>query len=256
MTTVIEARDVSTWLGDVQILHSVDLHITAGEVVALLGGNGSGKTTLLRTLLNLVPHQEGTVELFGTPLEKFRAWTRIGYVPQRGRLQVQNATVDEVVMLGRLSRRRPFTPHGRADREAVAAALARVNLTGFGSRAMAHLSGGQQQRALIARALAAHADLLVLDEPFSALDVRTQASLARLLAHLNAEGLTILVVLHELGPMEPLLERSVVLQAGSVVHDGPLAGAPSPEHTHHHEAAPGRALLEPELHAPSAEQED
>ncbi len=91
---------------------------------------------------------------------------------------------------------------------------------------MAHLSGGQQQRALIARALAGNADLLILDEPFAALDLRTQTSLAQLLGRLHSEGLTILTVLHELGAMEPLLQRSVVLQLGRVIHDGPLASGP------------------------------
>lgn len=223
---VISARGIDTWLGDQQILFGVDLDVGAGEVVALLGGNGSGKTTLLRTLLGLIPHQSGVVELFGRPLARFRDWSRIGYVPQRGRLQVANATVDEVVMLGRLARRRPFHLPGSADRAACDEALARVGLTGLGRRPMSQLSGGQQQRALIARALAGRADLLVLDEPFAALDVRTQTSLARLLGRLHEQGLTILIVLHELGAMEPLLERSVVLQLGRVIHDGPLASGP------------------------------
>lgn len=225
--SVIHASQVDTWLGDQQILFGIDLEVAAGEVVALLGGNGSGKTTLLRTLLGLVAPQSGDIELFGRPLERFRDWSRIGYVPQRGRLQVSNATVDEVVMLGRLSRRRLFRLAGPADRAACDKALERVGLAGFGRRPMSQLSGGQQQRALIARALAGQADLLVLDEPLAALDVRTQTSLARLLGGLHADGLTIVVVLHELGAMEPLLTRSVVLQLGRVIHDGPLASGPA-----------------------------
>ena len=205
-------------------LFGIDLDVAAGGVVALLGGNGSGKTTLLRTLLGLVPHQSGTIELFGRELARFHDWSRIGYVPQRGRLQVSGATVDEVVMLGRLARRKLFRLPGRADREACDKALQRVGLAGFGRRTMSQLSGGQQQRAMIARALAGQADLLVLDEPLAALDVRTQTSLARLLGRLHADGLTILVVLHELGAMEPLLTRSVV-QLGRVIHDGPLVSA-------------------------------
>lgn len=244
---VISARGVDTWLGDQQILFGIDLDVATGEVVALLGGNGSGKTTLLRTLLGLIPHQSGQIELFGQPAARFRDWSRIGYVPQRGRLQVANATVDEVVMLGRLARRRLFRLPGSTDRAACDEAVERVGLTGLGPRPMSQLSGGQQQRALIARALAGRADLLVLDEPFAALDVRTQTSLARLLGRLHQQGLTILVVLHELGAMEPLLERSVVLQLGRVIHDGPLASGPPLDGCHTPDCTDVGRTLEPQL---------
>lgn len=229
---VLHARGVDTWLDDDQVLHDINLDLAPGEVVALLGGNGSGKTTLLRTLLGLVPHQAGEIDLFGRPLAHFHDWSRVGYVPQRGRLQVPNATVEEVVMLGRLAQRRLFGLPGGADRKATSRALERVGLGGLGGRPMAQLSGGQQQRALIARALASDSDLLVLDEPFAALDVRTQASLAQLLGRLNADGLTILVVLHELGAMESLLQRSIVLQLGRVIHDGPLRSGPPMDDCH------------------------
>jgi len=218
---VVRVQNVSTWLGDRQVLRKVNLTVDGGEVVALLGGNGSGKTTLLRTLLGLIPHQQGSVTLFGRPIGCFRDWARVGYVPQRGRLQVPNATVHEVVQLGRLARRRWFELPNAADREAVAEALHQVGLAGFDARPMTWLSGGQQQRVLIARALAGQADLLVLDEPLAALDVQAQTDIAHLLGRLHGHGLTILVVLHELGAMRELLQRSVVLQAGRVVHDGP-----------------------------------
>lgn len=248
---VIDAEGVNTWLGDQHVLHDINLRVAAGEVVALLGGNGSGKTTLLRTLLGLVPHQSGTIELFGTPLASFRDWSRIGYVPQRGRLQVPNATVNEVVTLGRLAHRRLFLLPGGADRAAVAEALGRVGLEGLGGRPITQLSGGQQQRALIARALAGEADLLVLDEPFAALDLRTQTSLARLLGRLHDEaGLTVIVVLHELGAMEPMIKRSVVLQLGAVIHDGPLASGPPLDDCHHLPTPSAGVMLEPQLASP------
>lgn len=252
-TLVIHAQGVDTWLGDQQILHHIDLDVSAGEVVALLGGNGSGKTTLLRTLLGLIPHQSGTIELFGQPVERFRDWARIGYVPQRGRLHVPNATVEEVVMLGRLSHRGLFGLPSASDREAVTRALQRVGLQGLGRRPITHLSGGQQQRALIARALAGEADLLFLDEPLAALDLRTQTSLARLLGRLHDEGLTILVVLHELGAMAPLLERSVVLQLGRVIHDGPLAPGPAQDDCRSLDEPSSATLLEPQLTPPPRE---
>ncbi len=224
--TIIKAKSVDTWLGDHQILFNVSMKVNRGEVVALLGGNGSGKTTLLRTLLGLIPHQGGSVELFDTQLANFRNWSRIGYVPQRARLSIPNATVNEIVMLGRLSQRHWFLPPSRQDKLATRQALARVGLEGMGNRTISQLSGGQQQRALIARALASQADLLILDEPLAALDVATQVALAKLLSELNRQGLTILTVLHELGAMEKLLTRCVVLQLGRLVHDGPLLAGP------------------------------
>lgn len=226
VTPVLRAEAVNTWLDDTHVLHDVSLTIDPGEVVALLGGNGSGKTTLLRTLLGLVPHASGEISLFGTPLSGFREWPRVGYVPQRTRLQVPSATVKEIVMLGRLSRRSLFRPSTQRDEKAVSQALERVGMSGSEAHPMAHLSGGQQQRVLIARALVGHADLLILDEPLAALDVRTQVSLARLLGQLHDQGVTILTVLHELGAMESMLTRGVVLQNGRIIHDGPLRSGP------------------------------
>ena len=94
--------------------------VGSGELTALMGGNGSGKTTLVRALLGLIPHQRGTITLFGTPLESFRDWHRVGYVPQRGAVVIKQATVREVVSSGRLAHRPLFRPaqsaRSRADR--------------------------------------------------------------------------------------------------------------------------------------------
>lgn len=227
---IIHATGVDVYLGEHQILHGVDLDVSAGDVVALLGGNGSGKTTLVRTLLGLVPHAAGEITLFGTDLSHFHDWSRIGYVPQRGSLQTPSATVSEIVLLGRLSRHQWLGLPNKKDKQAVSDALERVGLGGYENRAISRLSGGQQQRALIARALAGHSDLLILDEPLAALDIRTQTELAHLLGDLNRQGLTILTVLHELGAMEPLLQRSVVLQLGKVIYDGQLVSGTGYEH--------------------------
>lgn len=241
LNPVLTAEHVDTWLDDSQILYDISLAIQQGEVVALLGGNGSGKTTLLRTLLGLVPHSSGEIEFFGTPLHKFRDWPRIGYVPQRTRLQVPAATVKEILLLGRLSRRSLFRPANHADEQAISQALERVGMPGVQSQPMAHLSGGQQQRVLIARALVGQADFLILDEPLAALDVRTQHSLARLLGGLHDQGVTILTVLHELGAMEQILTRGIVLQNGRIIHDGPLRSGPPTDDC----ATVDQQLLEP-----------
>ena len=219
------------------VLHRVDLSVSAGEVVAILGPNGAGKSTLVRALLGLTPLAGGTVHLFGTPLREFAEWGRIGYVPQRvGASSGVPATVREVVAAGRLSRQRRFRRTSAADRAATEAAIETVGLAGLSSHSVSTLSGGQQQRVLIARALAAEPELLVLDEPTSGVDVDNQQALAGALQVLVQRNITVLCVAHELGPIGPLLTRAVTLQSGRVLHDGP---PPTSDHVHHHD--PGHA---------------
>lgn len=205
------------------VLRNIDLTVRAGEVVALLGGNGSGKSTLVRAALGLVPTRHGQVRIFGTPLERFREWGRIGYVPQRATAASGvPVTVRELVITGRLSRMRAFRPMSKADRAAVDRAIELVGLTERAHDNVAHLSGGQQQRALIARAAAAEPDILVLDEPMAGVDLPSQQAFARALRVFVASGRTVLLVLHELGPLEPLINRAALLRDGRVAYDGPL----------------------------------
>jgi len=218
----IEAADLTVQLGGLPVLRGIDISVRAGEAVALLGGNGSGKSTLVRTLLGLLPHQRGAIRLFGTPLRDFRNWSRIGYVPQRSAALFGGSKVKEVVAAGRLARRRLFRPLSRQDREAVRQAIAQVGLSEQRNADIARLSGGQQQRVLIARALAGEPDLLVLDEPTSGVDLEQQRVLTEVLAGLLTRGASVLVVLHDVGPLGPLIDRAVVLSDGRVAHDGPL----------------------------------
>jgi zinc transport system ATP-binding protein len=212
------------------VLRGISLSVHAGETVALLGGNGSGKSTLVRALLGLAPLRRGRVRLFGTDLRRFRDWSRIGYVPQRSTINLTRAKVNEIVGSGRLGHRLPFVPRRRADRVAVQEALEVVGLADRAGAEMQHLSGGQQQRVLIARALAAEPDLLVLDEPTAGVDLEHQQVLADVLTGLLRRGMAILVVLHEIGPLTPLVDRAIVLQEGRVVHDGALPRADRQEH--------------------------
>jgi zinc transport system ATP-binding protein len=225
------------------VLHDVSLSVRAGEVVAILGANGSGKSTLIRAVLGLVPVRRGTVELFGTPLRRFHGWARIGYVPQRvGAGGGVPATVREVVSAGRLARRGLLRPASGADRAAVSAALAAVGLLDRARDPVGTLSGGQQQRALIARALAGEPELLVLDEPTAGVDAASQQAFADALARFARAGGTVLLVAHELGPLEPVVTRAVVLHHGAVAHDGavprPAGHHADPGHDHVHPHAP------------------
>lgn len=217
---VLELRDVEVVLGTTHALAGVTARIDQGESVALMGPNGSGKSTLVRAALRLVPSR-GSIDLFGTPQQRFRAWSRVGYVPQASSPSLQRATVREVVSSGLLAQRSLFSIASRQQRQRVAEVIEQVGLHGREGWEMAELSGGQQQRARIARALAGRPELLVLDEPLTGLDLASQEGLADLLRELTGQGLTMLVVLHELGPLGPLMSRSLVLEHGHLVHDGP-----------------------------------
>jgi zinc transport system ATP-binding protein len=239
--TVLVVRDASVTLEGRPVLRHVDLEVAEGEIVALLGANGSGKSTLVRAAVGLVRLDAGQVELFGTSLSKFRQWRRLGYVPQQSRAAAGvPATVQEVVMSGRLSHRPIAGLARKADHDAVTAAVARVGLADRMRSPFAELSGGQQQRALIARALAGDADLLVMDEPTSGVDHDSRESIAELIGGLVNEGASVLLVAHELGPMRDLVDRVVVLGDGRVVATGGVDAAVHEEHeqVHHHAEPP------------------
>ncbi|HET7326542.1 MAG TPA: ATP-binding cassette domain-containing protein [Nocardioidaceae bacterium] len=225
--TPLQIRDGAVALGGRPVLRGIDLTVTDGEVVAVLGSNGSGKSTLIRAALGLIPLERGDVRLFDVPLARFRQWRRVGYVPQRSTASSGvPATVREVVSAGRLARRRLLRPLGRTDQRLVDSALDVVGLRDRQRDSVATLSGGQQQRVLIARAMAGEPDLLVLDEPTAGVDRASQVAFADALTRVAADGATIVLVAHELGPIEPLIDRAVVVHDGRIVHDGPpRAGA-------------------------------
>ncbi|WP_316667270.1 ATP-binding cassette domain-containing protein [uncultured Propionibacterium sp.] len=230
---VLACRGLCASLGGHQILVDIDAQVHRAETVALLGANGSGKSTLVRALLGLIPASAGSIRLFGEPLTRFRQWQRIGYVPQRGESSVANATVREIVATGRLAHRRTFRPLGAVDRAVIDESLERVGLSGRAGDPLGILSGGQQQRCLIARALASQAELLVMDEPLAAVDLTAQESLTELFGALKADGLSILVILHELGPMAGLIDRSIMIRAGHKIYDGPLEPGSGTGGDHH-----------------------
>ncbi|NEY31589.1 ATP-binding cassette domain-containing protein [Streptomyces sp. PRKS01-65] len=242
---VISLRGVRAELGSRPVLRGIDLTVRRGEVVALLGANGSGKSTAVRSVIGQVPVSAGRIELFGTERRRFRDWARVGYVPQRTTAAGGvPATVAEVVSSGRLSRSR-FGVFRRADREAVHRALDLVGMADRARDSVNALSGGQHQRVLIARALVAGPELLIMDEPMAGVDLASQEVLAATLREQVAQGATVLLVLHELGPLEPLIDRAVVLRDGCVLHDGPPPKAVGqhalPGHDHVHPHAPAGA---------------
>lgn len=216
------------------VLRGIDLHVPPGTFLTLLGANGSGKSTLVRAITGLWPLTQGTLSLFGTPFADFHEWHRLGFVPQRAHAGGGvPATVREIVTSGRITRRALFRPLNRADRKAIDDALEVVGLADRARASVSQLSGGQQQRALIARALAGRPDLLLLDEPTAGVDLTNQRALADALATLKSRGTTIVLVAHELGPMQPLIDRTVVMRDGRISYDGPPLSQEDAVHAHH-----------------------
>jgi zinc transport system ATP-binding protein len=191
----------------------------------------------------------GTLELFGIPAAQFHQRYRLGYVPQRHTIVGGvPSTVREVVSSGRLPRKRVFAPLRAQDRDVVASAIDTVGLTERADLSVAKLSGGQQRRVLIARALVAEPDVLVMDEPTAGVDSANREILADTLRVLVSRGSTLLLVAHELGPLTPLVGRVVIMRDGRIRYDGaPLADGEGAYHSqqleagdHHHvEIVPG-----------------
>ena len=225
-TPALRLAGASIGYDDVAVVQQVDLTVQPGEAVAVLGSNGSGKTTLARGILGLATVLDGTVEVLGAPVGRLSERGRVGYVPQRHTVSgAVPATVREVVGVGRLARRGLFRRLGADDRAAVAEAIAAVGLADRMGDPVASLSGGQQRRVLVARALAAEPELLLMDEPTAGVDAASQQALAGVLARVKAIGTTLLVVTHETGPLSGVLDRAVVVDSGRIRYDGPLAGA-------------------------------
>jgi len=200
----------------------VDLTLGPGELVAVVGPNGCGKTSLVRGLLGLVPLSEGRVTLDGRAIATWRREELaklVALVPQREETPF-SWRVEEMVGFGRYARLGPLSPMTAEDRAAVDRALARCDVTALRRRAVETLSGGEWQRVRIARALAQEPELLVLDEPTSSLDLGHEMELFELVAALVRDGLSALVVTHDLNLAGRYAGRMLVIDEGRVAAAG------------------------------------
>lgn len=183
-----------------EVLRDITCDIRQGDYVGIVGPNGSGKSTLIRCILGLNRVEHGTITLFGVPQPAFTAWDRIGFLPQGLQLFNPNfpATVEEVVRLGRLSKKRFPRRFDASDGEAVERAMDLMGISSLGKRLIGELSGGLRQRALLARALVNDPEVLILDEPTTALDPDTRDSFYSTVRDLNINrGTTILLITHD-----------------------------------------------------------
>jgi len=195
------------------VLDGLDLTLPAGSSVALVGPNGAGKSTLLKAVAGLLPVAAGTIRIAGQPVGACHH--RVAYLAQRGELEWSfPITVRRLVLGGRYVHLGWLRRPGRGDHQIVAEALAWLGLADLADRPIGNLSGGQQQRALLARALAQEADLLLLDEPLNAVDAQTQVEVGRVLADLRRAGKTLVVATHDVARLATDYDAVVALRHG------------------------------------------
>lgn len=217
---IVQFDDVSFSYNAIPTVRNVSFSISVGEFVGLVGPNGSGKTTLLHLLMGILPPDSGSIEVFTEPVHEFDDGKRIAYIPQvsSGKERTMPITVREVVSMGR------FTGSllGRfdsSDHQQVDHAIEAVGLQDKAATRLHHLSGGERQRVSIARTLASDADLLVLDEPTAGIDADSLETFYSLLHDLNDDGITIIMVEHDLQRLAQHVDRLLRLEA-NVGQDG------------------------------------
>lgn len=218
--TVAELRGVSFSYGaGTRVLDNVDLTLRRGDYLAVLGPNGGGKSTLLRLLLGALAPDSGLVRLFGGPPHQARG--RIGYMPQLTRPRKDfPIIVRDAVLQGLAGRAGRWLRYTAEERSRAGRALERVGMADSAGRRLANLSGGQQQRALIARALVADPELLLLDEPAASVDAASKTALFELLAGLN-QNMTIVCVSHDLSVIGSGVKSVACVNRTMHFHDAP-----------------------------------
>jgi ABC-type Mn2+/Zn2+ transport system ATPase subunit len=218
MTGLLELREVSVYYGDRAALQSVTLTIPHGAQAAIIGPNGAGKSTLFKALVGLVPVRSGEILIEGLPPSEHRG--PVAYVPQREEVDWRfPVTVQDVVSMGRYGRGSWLSKLSAGDRGIVSASMQRLGVADLAKRAIGELSGGQQQRVFLARALAQEPSILLLDEPFTGVDVGTREATFAVLSDLRERGVTVLISTHDLEMAADRFDL-VVLLNGQLVSAG------------------------------------
>lgn len=220
----IDVREATvTYRNGHTALHNASFTIPTGTITALVGVNGSGKSTLFKAIMGFVKLAKGGISILGMPVGAALKKNLVAYVPQSEEVDWNfPVLVEDVVMMGRYGHMGTMRIPRRADREAVEKALARVNMIEFRQRQIGELSGGQKKRVFLARALAQDGRVILLDEPFTGVDVKTEEAIVTLLRSLRDEGRIMLVSTHNLGSVPEFCDRTVLLKR-TVLGYGPTA---------------------------------
>ncbi|CCP07609.1 manganese/iron ABC transporter ATP-binding protein [Erwinia amylovora] len=204
-------------------LRAASLQIPTASIAALLGINGSGKSTLFKAIMGFVPPSSGTITLLDQPWHKALKHNLVSYVPQSEDVDWSfPVLVEDVVMMGRYGHMGMLRIARAEDKRLVAAALERVGMTDFRRRQIGELSGGQKKRVFLARAIAQRGQVILLDEPFTGVDVNTERQIVNLLQELRNEGRTMLVSTHNLASVSDYCDYTVIVN-GTVLACGPTA---------------------------------
>ncbi|MEM9903613.1 MAG: metal ABC transporter ATP-binding protein [Cyanobacteria bacterium P01_D01_bin.44] len=207
---MLEVQNLSIDYRGTRALHNVSFWVPAGQLVGIIGPNGAGKSTLVEAILNLVPVTQGVIRFKGMPLR--RQLLKTAYVPQRSRIDWDYpVTVWNVVMMAQTVQTGIFKGFSRQAKYLAQAALERVGMYELRHRSIGELSGGQQQRVFLARALAKEAELLIFDEPFTAVDRKTEDIIFEIFQELRAAGKTLLVINHDLGDSLAIYDQLILL---------------------------------------------
>ncbi|MDR5612242.1 MAG: manganese/iron ABC transporter ATP-binding protein [Arsenophonus sp.] len=203
-------------------IYDASFNITGGSICALVGVNGSGKSTLFKTIMGLVTPTKGRVTLNNAAIKTALKQNIIAYVPQTEEVDWNfPVLVSDVVMMGRYGKMGILRIPSQQDKQIVAEALERVDLTGLEQRQIGELSGGQKKRVFLARALAQKGQVLLLDEPFTGVDVKTENAIIELLRSLRSNGYLILVSTHNLGSVPEFCDQ-VILVNRTILASGPI----------------------------------
>ncbi len=207
---MLEIQNLSIDYRGTRALHNVSFFVPAGQLVGIIGPNGAGKSTLVEAILNLVPVTQGVIRFKGMSLK--RQLLKTAYVPQRSQIDWDYpVTVWNVVMMAQTIQTGLFNRFSRQARYLAQAALERVDMYDLRDRPIGELSGGQQQRVFLARALAKEAELLIFDEPFTAIDRKTEDVIFDIFQELRAAGKTLLVINHDLGDSLAIYDQLLLL---------------------------------------------
>ncbi len=202
-------------------LRDASFEIPTHTITALVGVNGAGKSTLFKAIMGLLPAASGRIEVLGRPVKAALKAGLVAYVPQAEEVDWSfPVLVEDVVMMGRYGRMGLLRLAAQADKEAVTTALERVGMTAYRHRQIGELSGGQRKRVFLARALAQEGRVILLDEPFTGVDVATEDAIVGLMREMRAEGRVMLVSTHNLGSVPEFCDRTVFVK-GTVIAHGP-----------------------------------
>lgn len=210
-----------TYRNGLTALTDASFQIPQGTITALVGVNGAGKSTLFKAIMGFVPIARGTIRLLGLPVRDALRRNLVAYVPQAEEVDWSfPVLVEDVVMMGRYGHMGFLRRPSATDRARVDEALARVGLADLRHRQIGELSGGQKKRVFLARALAQEGRIILLDEPFTGVDVKTEEQIITLLRSLRDEGHVMLVSTHNLGSVPDFCDRTVLVK-GTVLAYGP-----------------------------------